>query len=84
MISYAVKQPLQYNSGFQPFPEVEDYGEGPAHESSGCRNPCSQSCTGELKIIVDRSICVNSVHCLDPLCSVLQKLEVVQVTTAHA
>ena len=63
MISCAVKQPSQYCNGFQLFLRMEAYGKIPAHDSSGSRKPCSHSCTGELKVTVDRSICVTSVHC---------------------
>ena len=68
VISCAVKQPLQHSCGFQPFlpfPKSETYGGIPAHDSSGSRSTCSRRCTGELKITVDRNICVTSVHCLD-------------------
>ena len=55
-----------------------------ANDSSGSRSACLHSCTGELKITVDRSICVNSVYCLESSFSVLQKLEVVQGTKEYS
>ena len=64
VISRAVKQPSQFKNSFQQFPGAEAYGKIPAHESSGSRNPCSHSFTGELKITADHSIFVTSVHCL--------------------
>ena len=64
-ISCAAKQPSKYSNGFQPFPGAEACGKIAANDSSGSMSPCSHSCTAELQITVDRSICVTSVHCLD-------------------
>ena len=72
MILYAVKQPSQYSKGFQPFPGVEAKEKILAHYSSGSRNRCSRSCTGELISTVDNSNCVTSVHCLHSSLFVLQ------------
>ena len=52
-----------------------------AQDFSVSRNSCSHSCTEEMKISADRSICVASVCCFQSSVSVLQKLEVVQGTT---
>ena len=54
MISYDVKQPLQYSRGLQPFPEVKACEKIiPANDSSCSRNHCAYSCTGELKVTGD-------------------------------
>ena len=74
------KQASQYSNGFQLYPGAEAYVESAAHDSSGLRSHCSHSCTVELQITVDRSICLNFVRCLDSCFSVTQELKVVQGT----
>ena len=65
MISCAVKQPSHYSNGVQPFPGAEAYGKFQPMIPVAQGKPFSHSCTGELKITVDHSICANSVHSLD-------------------
>ena len=62
MVSCAVKQPSLYSNGFQIFPEAIACGKILSHDSVSRGTPVYTTGTGELKITVDRSICVTFVY----------------------